>query len=240
MSRRTATARLTGAAVVLLLAITVLVALRVDALVDVDAAIADRAFTATVGRPWAVAFWEHVATWGQPMVLRALVLLVAAALLLARRPALAAWAALVTLAEAVLAPASKLLLDRPRPAWPDPIQTLGSPSYPSGHATAAGLLATVVVLVASVLVRDVRVRRALVTLCLAGCLLVSAGRLFLGVHYLSDVVAGLLLGAVIALVPLLVVGGRLEASGRDRARSRTGSARSGSSGDQPWLSDASW
>ncbi len=239
MTRRSVAATLTGV-LVSLLAITALVALRVDALLDVDAAVAAPAFAATAGRPWAIGFWEAVAAWGQPWVLRGLVLLVAVALLLARRPALFAWAVAGHRGRSSRRTGVQAAARPPRPTWSDPIQALASPSYPSGHASAAGLLVVVVVLAAPVLVHHVAVRRALVAFVVAGCLVVSAGRLFLGVHYLSDVVAGLLLGAVIALVPLLAVGGRLGASGRGRARSRTGSARAGSSGDQPWLSDASW
>ncbi len=239
MRRTSVAVSLTGA-LVLLLALTCLVALRVDLLLDLDTAVAEPTFAATFDHPRAVSFWEHVAAWGQPAALRVLVVLVAVALLLVRRPAWCAWAVVATAAEALVAPGSKLLLDRPRPTWSDPIQVLASPSYPSGHASAAGLLAVVAVLAAPVLVHHVALRRALVVAVVGGCLLVSAGRLFLGVHYLSDVVGGLLLGAVIALVPFLVLSRRLEASGPDRGRSRTGSARSGSSTDQPWVSDASW
>ncbi|WP_395572945.1 phosphatase PAP2 family protein [Streptomyces sp. BK79] len=64
----------------------------------------------------------------------------------------------------------------------------GDWSFPSNHATIAGASALTLVLV----------RRALVWLTAPLALLMAFSRVFVGVHYPHDVVAGLLLGAVVA------------------------------------------
>lgn len=75
-------------------------------------------------------------------------------------------------------------------------QATGASSFPSGHMTRAvltyGLLAFVVFRMAE----RRWVRRAAVPVALALCLLMAVDRLYLGVHWESDVVGGALLGAL--------------------------------------------
>ena len=92
----------------------------------------------------------------------------------------------------------KLLFHRPRPleaAIPLP----SSYSFPSGHATVAA--ATYLTL--AVLLADRLGTRRAKTLCVAlGALLaiaIAGSRVYLGVHYLSDVVGGLVLGTAWAV-----------------------------------------
>lgn len=72
-----------------------------------------------------------------------------------------------------------------------------SRSFPSGHATAAAALATTAALliVASQLPR----RRVLLVLLAAYSLAISSSRLVLGVHFLTDVVAGSAIGVGVPL-----------------------------------------
>ena len=91
----------------------------------------------------------------------------------------------------VLSQGLKHLVDRARPVFEAPVAQALGPSFPSGHA----LGSTVFWTTCAVLLVP-RVRRPL--LLLAGAVLVavlvSASRVLLGVHYLSDVTGGLLLG----------------------------------------------
>lgn len=87
----------------------------------------------------------------------------------------------------------KLVFQHPRPtqaiiAIPD------SYSFPSGHAVAASALYITLALIAAHGERRQRPRRILLWSGVAVAVLVAWSRVYLGVHYFSDVVGGLLLG----------------------------------------------
>ncbi len=99
----------------------------------------------------------------------------------------------------------KLAFRRPRPPWDGPIYEITGFSFPSGHAAGAGLLATVAVLLTIVLTGRGLRRRLLIGAWVLLGLLIGADRILLGVHYLSDVVAGLCLGAAVTVAVWLLV-----------------------------------
>ena len=90
---------------------------------------------------------------------------------------------------------AKGVLQRRRPVWPDPVTTLTSYSFPSGHATGIAAAAGVVIVLASLLVRRRGLRRTLYAVAIGLALLVGLDRIFLGVHNPSDVLAGFAVGA---------------------------------------------
>lgn len=92
----------------------------------------------------------------------------------------------------------KLLMRQARPM--EAIVAL-PPSYgfPSGHSVASSVLFLTLALVASAQSPNPGVRRLLVSAGIGIALLVAWSRVYLGVHYLTDVVGGLLLGAAGAL-----------------------------------------
>jgi membrane-associated phospholipid phosphatase len=112
---------------------------------------------------------------------------------------------------------SKLHFQRERPlhlAYYDPEATY---SFPSGHATSS--MALVGILCYFILL-EVKNTRARVALCLAGAmyiLLMGMSRIYLGVHFFTDVVAGYLLGL---LWVLLAVGLLEYAAHKKRPRKR--------------------
>lgn len=85
--------------------------------------------------------------------------------------------------------ALKHLYERARPHFDDPLVTLDTYSFPSGHV--AGAVVFYGVLAAFLVSRhyDRRVRTAIVTAALAAIVLVGLSRMYLGAHYLSDVAA---------------------------------------------------
>lgn len=90
----------------------------------------------------------------------------------------------------------KLLFKRPRPSFTDPFVHLESWSFPSGHAMGSligyGLLAYLLVITFKR--RPLRV--VIVALAVSLVLLVGFSRMYLGAHYLSDVVAGFAAGSM--------------------------------------------
>jgi undecaprenyl-diphosphatase len=100
----------------------------------------------------------------------------------------------------------KFAFQRSRPTWDDPILMIGSFGFPSGHAMAATLLYG---FLAAFGVRKLQAWRWRVLAALgAGMLVVLIGfsRLYLGVHYLSDVLAGMAAGSAWLALCLTVVG----------------------------------
>lgn len=84
----------------------------------------------------------------------------------------------------------KTFFMRPRPALDDPLVRLATLSFPSGHAVASTVFWGVLCAIAFAHWRR-RSARA-VALAVAACmvLLVTFSRVYLGAHYVSDVVAG--------------------------------------------------
>ena len=101
----------------------------------------------------------------------------------------------------------KILFHRARPTWDDPLLTLDSASFPSGHAAGAmlfyGFLAAYMVWN----MKHVWPRVIAVTGCMLMVALVGFSRIYLGVHYLSDVLAAMSLATVWLVACLLAVRG---------------------------------
>lgn len=97
----------------------------------------------------------------------------------------------------------KLVLDRARPPLADRAVAVTNESLPSGHATMSlVVVGTVVVLAWAGLGRSARV--ALVAAAVAWVAAVGATRVYLGVHWLSDVLAGWAVGAAWLTLCVLV------------------------------------
>lgn len=90
----------------------------------------------------------------------------------------------------------KLAVDRVRPVLPDPVAHADGMSFPSGHAQSATVAASVLLLVFLPALRARTGRRRLaVGAALVWVIAVCFSRVALGVHYVSDVLAGVVLGA---------------------------------------------
>jgi membrane-associated phospholipid phosphatase len=130
---------------------------------------------------------------GGPLIVLSGTAVIALGLLLARAWRTCALFVAVVPGGMLLNVAVKEVIQRHRPVFVDPLLTLTTYSFPSGHTVAAMLLYGA--LAAYWLRHGGRVSRR--AALLAGPLvvaLVGLSRLYLGVHYLSDVIAGLLEG----------------------------------------------
>ena len=94
----------------------------------------------------------------------------------------------------------KRLIERPRPADILPLVGAGGYSFPSGHALVAAATYTTAAILAC---RQLHQPAYRILISMATILLVSivaVSRVYLGVHYMSDVIGGILLGAVWAVI----------------------------------------
>lgn len=109
---------------------------------------------------------------------------------------LALWAGVTLVAGGLLVLAVKEGVARHRPAPVHPIAHFGGYSFPSGHAANAALGCGVLLVIILPLLS--RTARRIAWLLAAVIVIVTGGtRIALGAHYLSDVVAGWLLGVCI-------------------------------------------
>ncbi len=175
-----------------------------------------------LGPPWLEETGRDLTALGSTVVLALLTLAVAAFLWL-RGLHGAAWLLLgATLSGMLVSFALKDLFDRPRPDLVPHGMHVATASFPSGHS----MMAAVVYLTLGVLLARVEPRLRLKLYVLSTAilltLLVGITRIYLGVHWPSDVLAGWTIGAAWALASWLVAR-LLQRSGRiERTRNQAG------------------
>jgi undecaprenyl-diphosphatase len=108
-------------------------------------------------------------------------------------------------AAALASTALKATVDRPRPLpqWQVVLET--GPSFPSGHVTGSAALLGIIAICAGT-TRSRTVRAWLASGVVTGVLVIAASRLYLGVHWLTDVAAGAILAAVFVTIGATVFG----------------------------------
>ncbi|MEP6817013.1 MAG: phosphatase PAP2 family protein [Marmoricola sp.] len=131
-----------------------------------------------------------------------LTVVVALLLLMRNHRRAAVWTVLVMVLTSLLTNLIKAAVGRDRPVWELSITTLRSYSFPSGHSSGIAAAASVATVLTLMLVRRRGLRRAIITAAVGLALVVGADRIFLGVHNLSDVIAGFLLGTAVAMFAL--------------------------------------
>jgi undecaprenyl-diphosphatase len=144
-------------------------------------------------------------TWlGSNAVLIPLVVAVGAYLAFRARDGRAALALVLSLAGAIaLYDTWKAVIGRPRPPVVIHLMQVGGASFPSGHATAS---AAVYATLAAILTRrELRAATVAWSVGVVVVLAVGVSRVYLGVHWLTDVLAGWSLGAAWACVLVAVL-----------------------------------
>ncbi len=157
----------------------------------IDMVVLDEAVDARSG--WLTALAVAVTNAGSTSVMGLLAALVVLALLRARRPHDAVFVAATAAGASLVFTGLKRLLDRARPPQGDRLIGAANESLPSGHATmAVAVIGSLVVLVWAG--RSATARAAIVAGAALWVGAVGLTRIYLGVHWFSDVLAGWLVG----------------------------------------------
>ena len=88
----------------------------------------------------------------------------------------------------------KHLFDRKRPEWADSFATLADPGFPSGHAMMATILYGVIAIYLMLRMTSWPGQSLVAVIAAVIVLFVALSRMYLGAHYMSDVVAGMAAG----------------------------------------------
>jgi membrane-associated phospholipid phosphatase len=159
-----------------------------------DQSVANRLNALVAPHPSEVKALTTVSTLGGRGFLLPLVAIAIVLLLIRRRPRLALYLAVTGIGALLLDPSLKTLVGRVRPVVADPIAHGHGNSFPSGHALGSMIVYGMLTLVLLSLVRG-RGRPWLVAIMALIVFLIGCSRVALGVHFVSDVLAGWLLGA---------------------------------------------
>ena len=148
-----------------------------------------------IGPQWLQRAAVDVTALGSHAVLVLLVLAVAGLLVVERRRLDALWLVLATSGVMLLSHGLKTAFGRARPEVVDHLVVVVSPSFPSGHAL---LSAAVYLMLAALPEQGVtpRMRHGLFGVAVLLTLLIGISRVYLGVHWPTDVLGGWIIGSL--------------------------------------------
>jgi membrane-associated phospholipid phosphatase len=150
---------------------------------------------------------------GTPVMIAVAVIAAVAEYVRTRTQAIFGFLAVVVIGQVVVTNVTKVLVDRARPPAVYHLTGFSGASFPSGHAaTAAATYAAVALLVGRG--RSQRTKALLAAGAAAIAVGVATTRVLLGVHWLTDVLAGLATGWAWFAIASIAFGGRVLAFGR--------------------------
>jgi len=151
---------------------------------------------------------EITSLGGYPVIVLA-VLVVVGLLLVTRRYGPALYTMLSVGVGALISQVLKEFYERPRPNLVEHLDAVHTASFPSGHAMVGTVAYLTLAALVARFVDDWRVKAYVVSVALAMAILIGLTRIYLGVHWPSDVAAGWALGISWAslawLMPTLVM-----------------------------------
>jgi undecaprenyl-diphosphatase len=159
-------------------------------------------------------FLRNVSQFGGTPVMIAVALIAAVAeFVRTRMKAVFGFMTVVVLGQVIVTNLTKVLVNRPRPPAMYNLTGFSGASFPSGHAaTAAATYAAIALLVGRR--RSQRTKALLAAAAAAIAVGVATTRVLLGVHWLTDVLAGLAIGWAWFAIASIAFGGRVLEFGR--------------------------
>ncbi|MFD7320443.1 phosphatase PAP2 family protein [Streptomyces sp. NPDC059875] len=191
-----------GALAVLLL---VLVAVGWPPLLSLDRSITEELHRSAVAEPGFTQVNRILSDWvWDPWTMRGLIAVAVVVLWWRRERLLALWLTVTSLLTAGVQQGMKSAVGRERPVWTDPLDSADYASFPSGHAMTAAVSWGLLLWVLALHWREGRRGWSVVAVAaLVSVLGVGWTRVYLGVHWPSDVVAGWLLGWCLVTVAII-------------------------------------
>ncbi len=157
-----------------------------------------------IGPPWLAQTAMDITALGGPTVMVLATMAVVGYLVLERRYG-AMWLVLIaTSGGSALVLILKQVVNRPRPMLVPHLTSGPMASFPSGHSTMAAVVYLTLGTLLARLMRRKRLKLYFVMVAMVLTLLVGVSRVFLGVHYPTDVLGGWTLGLVWAVICWLV------------------------------------
>jgi undecaprenyl-diphosphatase len=153
-----------------------------------------------IRRPWLTGVAVDVTALGS-ITLVTLISVVALCLLLSLKDSLGAWQLVLnSVGAGIWTKITKTFIERTRPDDITRLVQVSGSSYPSGHSLASASLYLTVAILAARHLPTTQGRVLLFGLAIAVISLVGMSRVYLGVHYASDVASGASLGIAWALL----------------------------------------
>jgi undecaprenyl-diphosphatase len=166
-----------------------------------------------IGPPWVREMARDITSLGSIAVLAIVSFVVVAYLLLARSRAAALLVLVAVLGGLAINSLLKFQFARPRPDLFAPAAKVFTASFPSGHAAFS---ATTYLTLAALLARTTvcpRLRYYFMAVAIALTFMIGVSRVYLGVHYPTDILAGWCIGSAWALICWAIMT-RLQRKGR--------------------------
>lgn len=150
--------------------------------------------TMAIGPHWLLEAARDVTALGSFTLLFLLVFVVASILLILRRRDTAVYLVLAIAGGTALSSGLKMIIDRPRPDLTG-IVTVFTSSFPSGHATMSAVTFLTLGACLAAATENRRLKVFAYTYAVLLTVIVGSSRVYLGVHYPTDVAAGWMIGA---------------------------------------------
>ncbi len=147
-----------------------------------------------IGPHWFENMWLNLTALGSGDVVTLIALIVLGYLAIVREWRMALVFTIAMIGAALGGTMLKGAFDRPRPEVIGRMIEVGSLSFPSGHSLISAVVYPTLGAMLARLVKHVRIKLYFVAVALLLMVLVGASRVYLGVHYPSDVLAGWMLG----------------------------------------------